>query len=63
VDSPRKKTNAIGYVRVSTEEQALEGVSLDFQHAALEAYAKIRDLTLIEVVEDGVPSAALRKGN
>jgi DNA invertase Pin-like site-specific DNA recombinase len=46
---------AIGYVRVSSEEQSREGVSLDAQTARLEAYAKAAGLELVEVIrEEGV---------
>jgi len=47
----------VGYVRVSTEEQAAEGVSLDAQEAALRAYSAMRGLTLVEVVIDAGVSA------
>lgn len=43
---------AIGYIRVSTEEQAKEGVSLENQHDKITAYCALNDLELIEVVED-----------
>lgn len=42
----------IGYIRVSTEEQASNGQSLDAQRAKVEAYAKLYDLELIAVIED-----------
>lgn len=45
-------TGAVGYIRVSTEEQAREGVSLDAQEAALAAYAQLHDLSLTRVVRD-----------
>jgi site-specific DNA recombinase len=44
--------NAIGYVRVSTEEQAREGISLENQRAKIEAYCALHDLGLLEIVED-----------
>lgn len=47
-----KTTRAIGYVRVSTEEQATEGVSLAAQRAKLQAYATVADLELVEIVAD-----------
>ena len=55
---------AIGYARVSTEEQAREGVSLDNQEAKIRAYAVINDLELIDVVRDeGISGKTLnRKG-
>ena len=43
---------AIGYVRVSTEEQAREGISLDNQKTKIEAYCELNDLELVEIVED-----------
>lgn len=47
----------IGYVRVSTEEQATAGVSLDAQRAKLEQYASLYDLELVDVVIDAGASA------
>lgn len=53
---------AIGYVRVSTEDQAKEGVSLDNQKAKIEAYCQLKDFELIEVVEDaGISAKNLRR--
>ncbi len=48
---------AVGYVRVSTEEQAREGVSLENQRGKIKAYAELNDLELIEVVADEALSA------
>ncbi|MGA2255046.1 MAG: recombinase family protein [Thermoguttaceae bacterium] len=42
----------IGYTRVSTEEQASDGVSLDAQREKLIAYAKLYELDLVEIIED-----------
>jgi site-specific DNA recombinase len=55
---------AIGYARVSTEEQAKEGVSLDNQELKIRAYAQVHDLDLVEVVRDeGISGKTLnRKG-
>jgi len=44
---------AIGYTRVSTDEQAREGVSLDNQRTKITAYCELHDLELVEVIEDG----------
>ena len=49
--------SAIGYVRVSTEDQAKEGVSLDNQKSKIEAYCQLKDLELSEIVEDAGISA------
>lgn len=38
---------AVGYIRVSTEEQAREGVSLDAQHRRIEAWAVAQDAELV----------------
>ena len=48
---------AIGYIRVSTEEQAAHGISLDAQRAKIEAYALTKDLTLVGIIEDAGKSA------
>jgi DNA invertase Pin-like site-specific DNA recombinase len=47
----------IGYTRVSTTEQATEGVSLAAQRAKIEAYAVVKDWTVLEVVRDDGASA------
>ena len=43
---------AVGYVRVRTEEQAREGVSLENQEAKIKAYCELNDFELLEVVTD-----------
>jgi DNA invertase Pin-like site-specific DNA recombinase len=43
---------AIGYVRVSTEEQALTGVSYDAQEEKIKAYCIAKSWNLIRVVRD-----------
>lgn len=50
-------TTAIAYLRVSSEKQADHGVSLDAQRDKVEAYAKLYDLELVEVVVDAGVSA------
>ena len=45
-------TQAIGYVRVSTTGQAVDGVSLDAQRARIEAYCTLNGLTLTAVFVD-----------
>lgn len=47
----------IAYIRVSTEQQAETGVSLEAQEAKLRAYALALDLELVEVVIDAGVSA------
>lgn len=46
------KTKVVGYVRVSTQEQANEGHSLAAQEAKLRAYAELYDLDLVEIEID-----------
>ena len=46
----RKK--AYGYVRVSTEEQAEQGISLQVQRSKVRAYAKLHDLNLVSIFAD-----------
>lgn len=43
---------ALGYVRVSREEQARDGVSLDVQRARIHAYAEAKGLELVEILAD-----------
>jgi site-specific DNA recombinase len=55
------KIRAVGYTRVSTEEQAKGGVSLDMQRAKITAYASLEELDLVEVVEDaGLSGCSIR---
>ncbi len=53
----KTKTRAVAYVRVSTDKQAGEGVSLEAQEAKLRAFAVVHDLDLVEVVVDAGISA------
>lgn len=46
------KLKAYGYCRVSTEEQAREGISLDAQEQKIHAYAQLKDLELVEIIRD-----------
>lgn len=49
------KGQAIGYVRVSTQEQATEGVSLDAQESRIRAYCTMTGLELVQIIrEEGV---------
>lgn len=47
----------VGYVRVSTEQQAEGGVSIEAQTVKLRAYATAMDLDLVEVIVDAGFSA------
>lgn len=48
---------AIGYIRVSTEDQAREGVSMDNQEEKIKAYAMVKDLDLVDIIVDAGISA------
>ena len=49
-----KRIVAVGYLRVSTEDQAREGFSLDAQRARIRAYCAAKGYTLLrEFVDDG----------
>ena len=49
--------NLIGYVRVSSEEQAREGLSLALQAEKIKVYCNLNDYTLVEIIEDAGFSA------
>lgn len=49
---PGTSTDAVLYLRVSTQEQAREGISLAAQEARLRAYCALRGLRVVEVVTD-----------
>ncbi len=52
---------AIGYVRVSTQEQAQEGVSLDAQRQGIETHAKAQGWTLVGIEADnGISGKAIK---
>ena len=43
---------AVGYIRVSTEEQAREGASIDNQIERIKAYCQYKGYTLQKVIKD-----------
>jgi len=49
---------AVGYIRVSTEEQAVSGLSLSNQREKIEGYGKLHDLVIQEIVSDPGQSGA-----
>ena len=53
---------AIGYVRVSTQEQVSEGVSLDAQRDRLRSYCKLNDIRFIDILGDeGISGSTLER--
>lgn len=49
----------VGYIRVSTQEQSEEGVSLEAQRAHLEAWAKLKGVTLLLYADPGFSAGTL----
>ena len=43
---------AIGYIRCSTHEQADSGLGLDAQAQRIRAYCTLKDLQLIDIIQD-----------
>lgn len=65
---PDTSIDAVLYLRVSTQEQAREGISLAAQEARLRAYCELRGLRVVEVVIDagvsgGKPMHSREGGN
>ncbi len=53
---------ALGYARVSTDEQAREGVSLDAQRSRIRAYCEAKDLELVDMLtDDGISGKTLER--
>ena len=50
-------TTVVGYIRVSTSEQADSGLSLDSQRAAIQSHCDQKGWVLVEMVEDAGYSA------
>ena len=58
---PKNPHNVLGYVRVSTEEQAEQGISPEAQEAQLRAYCEAHRLTLAGLVfENGISGRTIR---
>lgn len=56
-DARGEAMGAVLYIRVSTDEQARHGVSLDAQEARLRAYCTMKDLEIVGVIRDEGVSA------
>ena len=54
---PTERPRLVGYVRVSTEQQASDGVSMAAQREKIEQFARLYDYDLIGIVEDAGASA------
>lgn len=53
-------TKAVGYIRVSTEEQATHGHGLEVQRRAILSFAESQGYTLVDIVSDPGVSGAKR---
>ena len=53
---------ALGYVRCSTEEQALDGVGLEAQRSRIRAWAEMMDVEILDVLEDAGVSGSRALG-
>lgn len=51
----------IAYVRVSTEEQEQSGLGLEAQREKIETYCRLKDLALVEIVEDAISAKSLNR--
>ena len=55
-------TRVIGYVRVSTEQQADSGISLEAQQKKLDLYSQLHELALVQtIVDSGVSAKTLER--
>ena len=58
----QRRTKAVGYVRVSSEQQASEGVSLDAQRHRLRDYCRAMDIELVDIISDeGYSASSLKR--
>lgn len=48
---------AVGYIRVSTDMQAAEGLSLEAQQAAIESYCVAQGIRLVRICKDVLSGA------
>ena len=56
------RLRAVGYVRVSTDQQALEGVSLEAQQVRIRAHCVSQDIELVDIViDDGFSAKSLER--
>lgn len=56
-DPKAPRPRLVGYIRVSTEQQATDGVSMAAQREKIEGYARLYDYELVAIVEDAGASA------
>jgi site-specific DNA recombinase len=55
-------SNAIGYIRISTQGQAEDGITLTMQRQKIEGHCSLHDLDLAEVIcDDGYSAKVLNR--
>lgn len=60
--TPKRGTRFVAYVRVSTDEQAREGVSLEAQRRRVTAWAELQEVGLVEIISDeGLSGSTLER--
>lgn len=52
MDKEKGPTRAVAYLRVSTEEQARKGISLDFQKSLIKNWAAAKEWELVDIIRD-----------
>src|SRR5947209_5657243 len=58
----KQAIRVVGYVRVSTDEQAKDGASLDLQETKIEQYVELHGLVLVAIDhDDGVSGKTLKR--
>lgn len=60
--NPNNAKTAVGYIRVSTANQAENGISLENQKKRIKDYCDYKGLTLLETIEDAGVSGGINKG-
>lgn len=55
--SDQRVLRAIGYIRVSTEDQAETGSGLEYQQEAIESFAKSQGYQLLHIIQDEISGA------
>jgi DNA invertase Pin-like site-specific DNA recombinase len=61
INNARSRSLALGYVRVSTDDQVLEGASIDAQRAALSGEAMRRGWDLEVIADEGLSAKTLSR--
>lgn len=54
-----EKTKAVAYIRVSTEQQAEHGLSLDAQREKVRQYAALYDIEIVDIIVDSASAKTL----